>query len=572
MRAGNGTARFACAALVACALGGALAGALRAEPVAVPAPPAGDEHWRPQFHFSPARHWMNDPNGLVWADGEYHLFFQYYPYSSVWGPMHWGHAVSRDLLHWQELPVALAPDALGMAFSGSIVHDVDNTSGFGRGGHAPLVAIYTAHDDAAKLAGGTGYERQALAWSLDRGRTWQRYAGNPVLERKGSTDFRDPKVFWHEQTRRWVMVLATGDHLELHSSPDLIHWQHESDVGAPYGPRAGVWECPGLQRVQVAGEPSASWLLTVSVIEGGPNGGSATQYFTGDFDGHRFVPDVASPPDAARWVDQGTDDYAGVTWGSLPPGDDRTLFLGWMSNWQYATRTPTTTWRSAMTIPRELVLERIAAGDGAGGLRLVSRPARELQGLRLASRPLQPAKPGNVGTGGVTSSADPIDLVALAGLGAEARAAGLWELELRVQPGADGKFALRFANAAGEALVLHADLHARLWELDRKVAGNSSFDAPFAKVEVAPMAGTGVDGELAIHAFIDRSSIELFLDGGRTVMTALAFPSAPYGSVALEGDEGMRIVGGNLYPMKAGVRRANAKPMDSAGHGRPQAR
>jgi sucrose-6-phosphate hydrolase SacC (GH32 family) len=208
--------------------------------------PYSEQH-RPQFHFSPPEKWMNDPNGMVYYDGEYHLFYQHYPDSNVWGPMHWGHAASRDMIHWEHLPIALYPDTLGYIFSGSAVVDRNNTSGFGRDGRPPLVAIYTYHDMPGEKAGRPDYQSQAIAYSTDKGRTWTKYAGNPVIPNPlKNKDFRDPKVFWHEPSARWVMALAAFDHIEFWTSPDLKKWQHRSDFGRGLGEHDGVWECPDL--------------------------------------------------------------------------------------------------------------------------------------------------------------------------------------------------------------------------------------------------------------------------------------------------------------------------------------
>jgi fructan beta-fructosidase len=442
--------------------------------------------------------------------------------------MHWGHAVSRDLLHWQHLPVALAPDRLGMAFTGSAVLDANNTSGLGTRTRPPLVAIYTAHDEVAKMAGHTGFERQALAWSLDHGRSWRRYAGNPVLSAPGVRDFRDPAVSWHAATRRWVMVVSGGDHLEIHSSPDLIHWRHESDFGAPWGPRAGVWECPGLRPMRIAGESLDRWLLTVSVAEGGPNGGSATQYFSGDFDGRRFVPDAASPPDAARWVDWGTDDYAGVTWNGLPATDGRTLFLGWMSNWQYATRVPTQSWRSAMTVPRELRLVH-----GKAGPTLRALPVAELRALR----------------GRDHATAAQVVRGALELAGPKQALRGPFELELALDLKEAGVAELAFGNGRGERTVLRFDAGQGRIELDRRASGEVAFHPAFAAVEVAPMPATSQP--LRLTVIVDASSIEVFANEGETVMTALVFPTAPYDRVTLGAADAVGLGSTHLYELES---------------------
>lgn len=310
------------------------------------------EKYRPQYHFSPESGWMNDPNGLVFYDGEYHLFYQYYPDSTVWGPMHWGHAVSTDLFSWTHLPVALYPDSLGYIFSGSAVSDIYNTSGFGDGTTPPLIAVFTYHNSELERKGNNEFQSQGIAWSNDRGRTWKKFQGNPVLPNPGIRDFRDPKVFRHDASGKWIMILAVHDRVHIYSSPDLKNWSFESEFGESAGSHGGVWECPDLFPLTVTGTSSSKWVMLVSINPGGPNGGSVTQYFTGEFDGHKFIPDDI----AAKWMDMGTDNYAGVTWSGIPEQDGRKILIGWMSNWNYATVVPSSLWRSAMTIPRELTL------------------------------------------------------------------------------------------------------------------------------------------------------------------------------------------------------------------------
>ena len=355
-----------------------------AQAAATPAPtPTYLERYRPQYHFTPAVNWMNDPNGMVHYDGEWHLFYQYNPFGAKWGHMSWGHAVSPDLVHWQHLPVAI-PEVDGvMAFSGSAVVDWENTTGVGRDGRPPLVAIYTGHRTDRPS------QSQYLAYSTDRGRTWTRYAGNPVLD-VGSAEFRDPKVMWHAPTRRWVMtvVLATEHTVRFYGSPDLKTWTPLSDFG-PTAATGGVWECPDLFELPVDGDATDTrWVLIVNLNPGGIAGGSGGQYFVGRFDGTRFVADQdgggaapASPdPRGALWLDHGRDFYAGVTWSDAPKGDGRRVLLGWMNNWQYANDIPTAPWRSAMSVPRALSLTRTPAG-----IRLVQTPVRELEARRVGS-------------------------------------------------------------------------------------------------------------------------------------------------------------------------------------------
>ena len=269
-----------------------------------------NEPHRPQIHFSPKEKWMNDPNGMVYHNGTYHLFYQYYPDSTVWGPMHWGHATSNDLVHWQHQPVALYPDSLGYIFSGSAVVDSNNTSGFGKDGKAPLVAIFTHHDPKGEKNGTATFQNQSIAYSVDEGKTWVKYANNPVVKNPGIRDFRDPKVSWYEAGKKWIMTLATLDHITFFSSPNLKDWTKESEFGKEVGAHGGVWECPDLFPLDYNGQKI--WILVVNINPGGPNGGSATQYFTGGFDGNKFIPYQTD----TRWLDYGPDEYAGITWSN----------------------------------------------------------------------------------------------------------------------------------------------------------------------------------------------------------------------------------------------------------------
>ena len=300
-------------------------------------PPPATPQYRPAYHFTPAAHWMNDPNGMVYYQGTYHLFFQYYPGGMVWGPMHWGHATSPDMLRWQEQPIALYPDSLGYIFSGSAVVDANNTAGFGKNA---LVAIFTHHDPQLEKTDPGHSQKQSLAYSLDAGKTWTKYRGNPVLKSPGIVDFRDPKVTWNAQAKQWLMTLATKDRITFYTSPNLKAWTKASEFGETLGAHGGVWECPDLFPLTLNGK--THWVLIVNLNPGGPNGGSATQYFVGDFDGRTFTPLTTK----TKWADYGPDEYAGVTWENTGA---RRLFLGWMSNWEYGNQVPTSPWRSAMT-------------------------------------------------------------------------------------------------------------------------------------------------------------------------------------------------------------------------------
>ncbi|MBL0882935.1 MAG: glycoside hydrolase family 32 protein, partial [Chitinophagaceae bacterium] len=309
-----------------------------------------EELYRPDIHFTPPKAWMNDPNGMVYYKGVYHLFYQHNPDSSVWGPMHWGHATSKDLIEWQHEPIALFPDSIGTIFSGSAVVDSNNTAGFAKPGETALVAIYTQHNTEGERAGGLDFQTQSLAYSVDDGKTWIKYVENPVIKNPGIKDFRDPKVIWLASQQKWVMSLAAQNKILFYSSKDLKNWTAESSFGENTGAHGGVWECPDLFPMQYDGK--TIWVLIVNLNPGAPNKGSGTQYFLGDFDGHHFKPFT----NQTLWLDYGPDNYAGVTWSNT---GDQKILIGWMSNWMYANQVPTTVWRSAMTIPRELKLMKL---------------------------------------------------------------------------------------------------------------------------------------------------------------------------------------------------------------------
>jgi fructan beta-fructosidase len=309
--------------------------------------------YRPYIHFTPAKGWMNDPNGMFYKDGVYHLYFQHYPDSTVWGPMHWGHATSTDLMHWKEQPIAIYPDSIGLIFSGSAVVDEHNTSGFGENGKAPIVAIFTQHNMQGEKNGSIDFQTQSIAYSNDNGYTWKKYAGNPVIKNPGIKDFRDPKVIWYEPSKKWIMVLAIKNKVSFYSSSNLKDWTKESDFGMGLGSHDGVWECPDLFSLKYNGK--TYWVLTSSINPGGPNKGSATQYFIGDFDGHTFK----SNSTKTKWMDYGADNYAGVTFsntGGNSNNNGRAISIGWMSNWMYAQQVPTVSWRSATTTARTLYI------------------------------------------------------------------------------------------------------------------------------------------------------------------------------------------------------------------------
>jgi fructan beta-fructosidase len=477
------------------------------------------EPYRPQIHFSPKEKWMNDPNGMVYYKNIYHLFFQYYPDSTVWGPMHWGHATSTDMVHWKQQPIALYPDKLGYIFSGSAVVDVHNTSGFGKNGKVPLVAIFTHHDPKGEKAGRNDYQNQSLAYSLDDGKTWTKYDHNPVLKNMGIRDFRDPKVSWYEAGKKWIMTLATQDRISFFSSPNLKDWTRESEFGKELGGHGGVWECPDLFTLDDHGKKI--WVLLVSINPGGPNGGSATQYFIGHFDGHEFTSDQKD----TRWIDYGPDDYAGVTWSNT---GERRIFLGWMSNWWYGTSVPTKKWRSAMTVPRELSLRQIN-----GSYYLSSMPVKELNSLEGKTTHLNDIDARN------------FDLGKQIG-----KVSGPAHLYL------DGdqldNFSIVLSNDAGEKLVIGYDKNANRYFIDRTASGQVLFAKNFAGRHTAPRvsSATGLD----LHLVIDKASVELFADEGLAVMTEIFFPKHPFTKIRIQAPDAFRIRSLEYSEMRSGLK------------------
>ncbi len=451
-------------------------------------------HHRPAAHFTARDTWLNDPNGLLHHDGVYHLFFQNNPHGSTWGNVSWGHATSTDLVTWDEQPVALHRTAEELVFSGSAVADVRNTAGFAGPGQTALVAIYTsAYTDASDRP---GIQAQSLAYSLDAGATWTRYAGNPVLD-LGSGEFRDPKVFWHGDDGddgddgRWVMVAveAVQRRVVVHSSPDLVHWTLESRFG-PAHAVGGVWECPDLFPLTVDGTGETRWVLVVSLNPGGIAGGSGTQYFVGDFDGRTFTPDrLSGSADLADydWLDHGRDYYAAVSFNDAPDG--RRLMIGWASNWDYANETPTGPWRSAMSLVRELGLVRSADGR-----------------LRVTQRPVLPA--AGPGLGGL---------------------AGLRVFDVRVPSAPGDRTDLVLVpdtdtDDGTSRVTLTVDGDSRTVSSDRTRCGATDFHAAFPSVDTAPLLGGDVTD---LRIVVDGSVLEVYVDGGLTTLTQVVFPHAP---------------------------------------------
>lgn len=480
------------------------------------------EKYRPQFHFTPEKGWMNDPNGLVYYDGEYHLFYQHNPDSTVWGPMHWGHAISKDLVNWEHLPIALYPDSLGYIFSGSIVVDENNTTGFQTGKEKPLVAIFTYHDMVKEKAGRNDRESQGIAYSLDKGRTWTKYAQNPVIPNKGDADFRDPKVFWHEASKHWIMPLAVGKKLEIFTSPNLKNWQKASEFGLKESINDGVWECPDLISFKTE-EGTEKWVLIQNIGRGAINGGSGTQYFIGNFDGKTFTND--NSPTNKLWLDYGADNYAGVTWFNAP--NNEKIYIGWMSNWDdYANIVPTSTWRSGMTVPRKLSLIKTIEG-----YRLAQLPVKQLESLRILNTDIPKQTISNTVTIDNKSALNELDL----------------SFDLSNSPSTEVGFIL--SNSKGERLIVGLDKTSKQIFIDRTNAGKSDFSSKFAKKHIAPFFDSK---ELIIKALIDKASIEVFVNDGRIALTDLFFPTEEYTKIELYSKGGdSELLAGRLYPLKS---------------------
>ena len=503
-----------------------------------------EEQHRLQYHFTPPSGWMNDPNGMVYHNGEYHLFYQHNPDSTVWGPMHWGHAVSKDMINWEHLPIALYPDSLGTIFSGSAVVDFNNTSGLGTKENPAMVAIYTYHDAEGERAGRDDFQTQGIAFSLDNGRNWTKYKSNPVMKNPGIRDFRDPKVMWYEEGQKWVMALAVKDHISFYSSPNLLDWKLESEFGSKVGAHGGVWECADLFKLPVEGTNEEKWVLIVNINPGAPNGGSGTQYFLGSFDGNKFVMDPqfqaslnAKPAITTTvngqegiWLDYGRDEYAGVSWSDVPEADGRRLFMGWMSNWDYANVVPTEKWRSAMTVARKLELVNTPAG-----LRVASTPVKELQNIYGTTRTLE-AQP-------VTNALDVSEKASLN--------TSTFDLELGVEPvDAQSSFAVELSNDKGQKVLIGFDADRRQYYIDRTKAGDHSFSDKFSGIQYAPRLSN--DKVFDLRLLVDVASVEFFADGGKTVMTSVFFPNEEFTKVRLVADKGqVKLNSGRLTNLKS---------------------
>ncbi|ROS87464.1 DUF4980 domain-containing protein [Muribaculaceae bacterium Isolate-039 (Harlan)] len=459
------------------------------------------EKFRPAYHHTPLYGWMNDPNGMFYKDGEWHLCYQWNPYGSKWQNLSWGHSVSRDLIHWEHRPDAvIEPDGLGMIFSGSSAVDRSGSAGFGKDA---VVAMYTS---------AAASQIQSLAWSDDNGETFTKYDGNPVLTL--DSEARDPNMFWDAERNVWILVLAHAlDHeMLIFSSPDMKDWTLESSFGRGLGAQDGVWECPDLFELPVNGESGKKWVLLCNLNPGGPFGGSATQYFIGDFDGKTFTSDTDdSGKVPTKWLDYGKDHYATVSFSDAPDG--RRTVIGWMSNWQYAPEVPTMQFRSANTLPREMGLFR--APDGQ--LYVSSTPSPEVDALRGAL----------------------VKSVSKTSLGSKARTYSipeLCEIDMEISPKKAESVEIELSNAAGEKVVMIYDAKSDSLSFDRCKSGIVDFSQDFPAVTVSPAYTDG--DKVGLRIFIDRSSIEVFGKDGRFAMTNLVFPNSPYSRLSVRATGG----------------------------------
>ena len=431
------------------------------------------EQYRPVYHHTPAYGWMNDPNGMFYKDGVWNLYFQHNPYGSQWENMTWGHSTSTDLVHWKYEGDAVESDALGTVFSGSAVVDKDNTAGFGKGA---VIALYTSAGEN---------QTQSMAYSTDNGKTFTKYEGNPIIT-SNVPDFRDPHMFWNEDIKKWNMILAAGQHMEIYTSDNLKDWKLESSFGAEYGNHGGVWECPDLMKLKVRGTDKEKWMLICNINPGGPFGGSATQYFVGDFDGHKFTCD--SKPEVTKWMDYGKDHYATVTFDNAPEG--RHVAIAWMSNWQYANQVPTQQYRSGNSIPRDLGLFEY---KGETYCSVVPSPEMTAARSKKAGKKL-------------TASCEMV-------------------VNLK------GNATITLSNDKGEKVVMNYDAKAETFSMDRTKSGKVDFSKDFAAVTKAPTYGNISQ----LRIFIDKSSIEALDADGKMSMTNLVFPSKPYNKVTVKG-------------------------------------
>ena len=468
---------------------------------------------------------MNDPNGLVYYDGEYHLFYQHNPHGDMWGHMSWGHAVSTDMVDWQHLPVALQEEDGVMIFSGCVVVDHSNTSGLGSDEATPLVAVYTGH-----LPGDQLHEDQRIAYSLDKGRTWTKYENNPVLD-NGLSDFRDPKVFWYEPRNMWVMTVALPIQrkIEFYSSTDLRSWDFLSSFG-PTGAVGGIWECPDLIELPVDGNPEDTrWVLIVNVNPGGPAGGSAGQYFIGHFDGATFTTNTVDPDNRfdAHWLDHGADFYAAVTWSNLPGTGKEALAIAWMNDWRYARAIPSRPWRGFLTIPRRISLETID-----DEVVLMHRPDPSLASLRETHVDLH--------IGRIDEGSIDLDMLGIDGHAVEIIA------DFRIESATAVGLYVRVSE--DQVTTVGYDVTSEQLFVDRTMSGDSSFHHEFPGTFSAPLQLA--NGRVRMHVIVDTCSVEVFGGDGRVAITSLIFPDPDSNGLSIFAEGGTaRLETINVYTL-----------------------
>lgn len=474
-----------------------------------------EQHYRPNFHFTPKSNWMNDPNGLFYANGIYHLYFQHWPYGNLWGPMHWGHATSKDLIKWEEQPIALYPDRFGYIFSGSAVYDVNNTSGFGKDGKTPAVAIFTYHDPIKDKAGKVDVESQGIAYSLDNGLTWTKYdEGNPVMKNPGIHDFRDPKVTWDWVHNTWILILAAKDRAQLYSSPNLKDWTYLSDFEDKVG-KHGVWECPDFFPIKVKGTNQVKWVLLQSFNPGGANGGSGTQYFIGDFDGKNFVLDKDFEQKLIKekgiWLDYGHDSYASVSWGNAPDEREKKYITGWMINLDYANDTPTNIWRGTDSMVKEIEL------------------VKDKQGYRLNILPTETLKK-------YISSTETIKKLSVnksIELPVQKNDLTKSEITLDLNGLKKGNYSFTLYNQGGDILTFGVDNTLGEFYIDRSQAANGTTFEKRTK-HIAKMPLTANQKNMTLKLLLDKTSIEIFYNNGEKVMTEIFFTKEPFTNLKAE--------------------------------------
>ncbi|CAM4210744.1 glycoside hydrolase family 32 protein [Paenibacillus alkaliterrae] len=474
-----------------------------------PSPTYYTEKFRPQYHLSPETKNMSDPNGMVYFKGEYHQFYQ--------SSGQWGHAVSKDLIHWEHLPLAIVKDELGDAWSGSAVVDWQDTTGFFNG-KPGLVAIFTNFKN--------GVQSQSIAYSSDKGRTWTKYEGNPVIPNPDVKDFRDPKVFWHEPTKAWVMIVSVDKKVWFYNSPDLKKWEWTGEFGPGHGSHAAVWECPDLFLLPVEETGEKKWVLTVSIGNNTQTKGSKAQYFVGAFDGKTFKND--NPPYEKLWTDHGKDFYAAISYSDIPEEDGRRIWLGWMSNWRYPFSMPTGTWKGNMSIPRELKLRNI---PGAG-IRLIQEPIEELETLR--------GNPQRFKKQIITAGQNPLEGIK----------GTSFEIDMEFTPQTADAFGIKVRQGSDEETVIRYEPAKQELILDRTRSGESSFEVGFAEKMTAPLQPK--NGKVALQLFVDDTTLEIFANDGEAVMTAIIFPNPVSNGLELFATNGTVTLNKAVYyPMRS---------------------